>query len=161
MSAAARSLEVLSAPPTLPWEEWAVQAHADYEANLEPQALAGMPAESPRGPVDMAEVVALLQKHLPPDAAITNGAGNFASWVHRYFRYHGLAKGHKTQLGLRRAGGHRGQPGNGSRGLHHCRRRRFSDDRARARDGFAARRQEHHRAAEQRHVRHHPHAPGA
>lgn len=98
MSAAARSLEVLSAPNSLPWEEWAAQAHADYEANLEPQALAGMPAETPRGPVDMAEVVALLQKHLPPDAAITNGAGNFASWVHRYFRYHGLAKGSKTQL---------------------------------------------------------------
>ncbi|WP_018902981.1 thiamine pyrophosphate-binding protein [Variovorax paradoxus] len=98
MSAAARSLEVLSAPPTLPWEEWTLQAHADYEANLEPQPLAGMPAETPRGPIDMAAVVALLQKHLPPDAAITNGAGNFASWVHRYFRYHGLAKGHKTQL---------------------------------------------------------------
>ena len=98
MSAAARSLEVLSAPPTLPWEEWTLQAHADYEANLVPQALAGMPADTPRGPVDMAEVVALLQKHLPADAAITNGAGNFASWVHRYFRYHGLAKGAKTQL---------------------------------------------------------------
>jgi acetolactate synthase-1/2/3 large subunit len=98
MSAAARSLEVLSAPPTLPWEEWTLQAHADYEANLVPQALAGMPAETPRGPVDMAEVVALLQKHLPADAAITNGAGNFASWVHRYFRYHGLTKGAKTQL---------------------------------------------------------------
>ena len=98
MSAAARSLEVLSAPPTLPWEEWTLQAHADYEANLVPQALAGMPAEMPRGPVDMAQVVALLQKHLPADAAITNGAGNFASWVHRYFRYHGLAKGAKTQL---------------------------------------------------------------
>jgi acetolactate synthase-1/2/3 large subunit len=48
--------------------------------------------------VDMAEVVALLQKHLPRDAAITNGAGNFASWMHRFFRYHGLAKGYKTQL---------------------------------------------------------------
>jgi acetolactate synthase-1/2/3 large subunit len=98
MSAAARSLEVLSAPPTLPWEEWTLQAHADYEANLVPQALAGMPADTPRGPVDMAQVVALLQKHLPADAAITNGAGNFASWVHRYFRYHGLTKGAKTQL---------------------------------------------------------------
>ncbi|MFM9926950.1 thiamine pyrophosphate-binding protein [Variovorax sp. H27-G14] len=98
MSAAARSLEVLSAPPTLPWEEWTLQAHADYEANLVPQPLAGMPAETPRGAVDMAQVVALLQKHLPADAAITNGAGNFASWVHRYFRYHGLAKGAKTQL---------------------------------------------------------------
>ncbi|MFS2163720.1 thiamine pyrophosphate-binding protein [Variovorax sp. Varisp62] len=98
MSAAARSLEVLSAPPTLPWEEWTQQAHADYEANLVPQALAGMPTETPRGLVDMAEVVALLHKHLPADAAITNGAGNFVSWVHRYFRYHGLAKGAKTQL---------------------------------------------------------------
>ncbi|MBT2299687.1 thiamine pyrophosphate-binding protein [Variovorax paradoxus] len=98
MSAAARSLEVLSAPAELPWEAWTAQANADYLANLEPQALAGLPAETPRGAVDMAAVVRLLQQHLPEDAAITNGAGNFASWVHRYFRYHGLAKGHKTQL---------------------------------------------------------------
>ncbi|RZL94888.1 MAG: thiamine pyrophosphate-binding protein [Variovorax sp.] len=98
MSAAARSLEVLSAPNVLPWEEWTAAAHADYLANLEPQALAGLPAEAPRGAVDMVAVVALLQRHLPPETAITNGAGNFASWVHRYFRYHGLAKGYKTQL---------------------------------------------------------------
>ncbi len=98
MSSAARSLEVLSAPTELPWEAWTAGAHADYVANLEPQALAGLPAETPRGAVDMVTVVGLLQKHLPPDTAITNGAGNFASWVHRYFRYHGLAKGSKTQL---------------------------------------------------------------
>ncbi len=98
MSAAARSLEVLSAPPEVPWEEWTFAAHAEYLANLVPQPLPGLPADMPRGAVDLAEVVALLQKHLPHDAAITNGAGNFASWVHRFFRYHGLAKGHKTQL---------------------------------------------------------------
>ncbi|CAN5894936.1 thiamine pyrophosphate-binding protein [soil metagenome] len=98
MSAAARSLEVLSAPTEVPWEDWTAAAHADYVANLVPQPLAGLPADMPRGAVDMAEVVALLQKHLPHDAAITNGAGNFASWVHRFFQYHGLAKGHKTQL---------------------------------------------------------------
>ncbi|MBB3178840.1 thiamine pyrophosphate-binding protein [Variovorax sp. Sphag1AA] len=98
MSAAARSLEVLSAPTELPWEAWTASANADYLANLEPQSLAGLPAETPRGAVDMVAVVQLLQKHLPPDAAITNGAGNFASWVHRYFRYHGLTKGAKTQL---------------------------------------------------------------
>jgi len=97
-SAAARSLEVLSAPPELPWEAWTTAAHADYLANLEPQALTGLSAEAPRGAVDMAQVVAVLQRHLPADAAITNGAGNFASWVHRFFRYHGLAKGYKTQL---------------------------------------------------------------
>ncbi|RYF70737.1 MAG: thiamine pyrophosphate-binding protein, partial [Comamonadaceae bacterium] len=98
MSAAARSLEVLSAPPELPWEAWTAAAHADYLANLEPQPLPGFPADAPRGPVDMAAVVALLQQHLPSDAVITNGAGNFASWMHRFFRYHGLSKGHKTQL---------------------------------------------------------------
>ncbi|MBO9649828.1 MAG: thiamine pyrophosphate-binding protein [Variovorax sp.] len=98
MSAAARSLEVLSAPTDLPWEAWTAAAHVDYVANLEPQPLAGLPPETPRGAVDMVQVVQLLQKHLPPDAAITNGAGNFASWVHRYFRYHGLTKGAKTQL---------------------------------------------------------------
>jgi acetolactate synthase-1/2/3 large subunit len=43
-------------------------------------------------------VVAVLQRHLPTDAVLTNGAGNFASWVHRYFRHHGLTKGFKTQL---------------------------------------------------------------
>jgi len=98
MASAARSLEVLSAPPELPWEAWTAAAQADYLANLEPQPLAGLPADAPRGEVDMVAVVQLLQQHLPEDAAITNGAGNFASWVHRYFRYHGLAKGHKTQL---------------------------------------------------------------
>jgi len=46
----------------------------------------------------MPAIVALLQKHLPADAVVTNGAGNFASWVHRFWRYPGLAKGLKTQL---------------------------------------------------------------
>jgi acetolactate synthase I/II/III large subunit len=90
MNAAARSLEVLTAPPTVPWEAWAQACHADYLANLQPNALPG--------DIDMPAIVALLQKHLPADAVLTNGAGNFASWVHRFFRHHGLAKGHKTQL---------------------------------------------------------------
>lgn len=98
MNAAARALEALGAPNELPWQSWAAAAHVDYLANLEPQPMVGLSADAPRGAVDMVTVVALLQKHLPADAAITNGAGNFASWVHRFFRYHGLSKGHKTQL---------------------------------------------------------------
>ncbi|CAA9436898.1 MAG: Thiamine pyrophosphate-requiring enzymes, partial [uncultured Ramlibacter sp.] len=90
MNAAARSLEVLTAPTDLPWQAWTDAAHADYEANLVPQPLPG--------DIDMPAIVALLQKHLPADAVLTNGAGNFASWTHRFFRHHGLAKGHKTQL---------------------------------------------------------------
>ncbi len=90
MNAAARSLEVLSAPSSLPWADWTAAAHVDYECNLVPQALPG--------DIDMPAIVATLQKHLPTDAALTNGAGNFASWMHRFYRYHGLAKGVKTQL---------------------------------------------------------------
>jgi acetolactate synthase-1/2/3 large subunit len=28
-----------------------------------------------------------LRDRLPPDAIVTNGAGNYATWVHRYFRF--------------------------------------------------------------------------
>lgn len=90
MNAAARSLEVLTAPPSLPWEAWTAAANADYLANLQPQSLPGE--------IDMPAIVALVQKHLPADTVVTNGAGNFASWVHRFWRYRGLAHGDKTQL---------------------------------------------------------------
>ena len=90
MNAAARSLEVLTAPASLPWEAWAKAAQADYQGNLVPQALPGE--------IDMPAIVAALQKHLPADAVLTNGAGNFASWVHRFYQHSGLSKGFKTQL---------------------------------------------------------------
>lgn len=98
MNAAARSLEVLTAPLSVPWTDWAQQANADYVANTQAQALAGLPTDSANGLVNMPEVVAALQRHLPADAVLTNGAGNFASWVHRYYKHHGLSKGYKTQL---------------------------------------------------------------
>jgi acetolactate synthase-1/2/3 large subunit len=90
MNAAARSLEVLTAPTDLPWGDWTRSANADYLANLVPQALPG--------DIDMPAIVATLKKHLPEDAVLTNGAGNFASWMHRFFQHNGLVKGHKTQL---------------------------------------------------------------
>ncbi len=90
MNAAARSLEVLTAPSELPWVDWTKQVHQGYLDNLKPQVLPG--------DVEMPEIVSVLQKHLPADAVLTNGAGNFASWMHRFFKHHGLVKGHKTQL---------------------------------------------------------------
>jgi acetolactate synthase-1/2/3 large subunit len=42
--------------------------------------------------------VTTLRRVLPDDAIITTDAGNFASWVHRFFKHHGLASGQKTQL---------------------------------------------------------------
>ena len=98
MNAAARSLEVLTAPSSVAWTDWAAQANADYLANTLPQTLAGLPADSAQGLVNMPEVISVLQRHLPADAVLTNGAGNFASWVHRYFKHHGISKGFKTQL---------------------------------------------------------------
>lgn len=93
MNAAARSLEVLTAPVSVAWEAWTVSANEDYLENLKPTPSANLP-----GDIDMPAIVGLLQKHLPADAVLTNGAGNFASWVHRFFQHHGLVKGHKTQL---------------------------------------------------------------
>jgi acetolactate synthase I/II/III large subunit len=98
MNAAARSLEVLAAPPEVPWAAWSEEAHADYEGNLVPHALPGLQGDSAQGVVDMPAIVAALKRHLPADAVLTNGAGNFASWVHRFFKHHGLVKGLKTQL---------------------------------------------------------------
>lgn len=95
--AAARSLRNTAAPPEVPWKDWARSVHADYEANVLPQALPGLD-DADQAAVDMPGIIAALQRQLPSDAVLTNGAGNFASWVHRYFRYHGLAKGFKTQL---------------------------------------------------------------
>ena len=37
--------------------------------------------------VDLAKVVVHLRDALPPDAVITNGAGNYTVWVHRYHRH--------------------------------------------------------------------------
>jgi acetolactate synthase-1/2/3 large subunit len=90
MNAAARSLEVLTAPADVTWSGWTQQAHQGFLKNLQPQSLPG--------DVDMPAIVALLKKHLPEDTVLTNGAGNFASWMHRFFKHHGLVKGHKTQL---------------------------------------------------------------
>mgnify|MGYP000703371365 FL=1 len=90
MNAAARSLEVLTAPTSLPWEAWTSEANADYQANMQPQVLPG--------DIDMPAIVGVISKLLPEDAVFTNGAGNFASWIHRFHKHRGLVHGDKVQL---------------------------------------------------------------
>ncbi|MCD8515212.1 MAG: thiamine pyrophosphate-binding protein [Burkholderiaceae bacterium] len=94
LSAAARSLEVLTAPPQVPWTDWAQGCHMDYLANID---VANGGVQLP-GEIDLPQVIHTLQRLLPADAVLTNGAGNFASWLHRFFQYPGLARGSKTQL---------------------------------------------------------------
>lgn len=90
MDGAALALASMEPPRTLPWGAWVDDANQDYLSNLVPQKLPG--------DVDLPSMVEVLHKHLPASAVLTNGAGNYASWTHRYYKHHGLAKGLKTQL---------------------------------------------------------------
>ena len=70
-------------------------AHVDdgvREANVDYQAWQGQ--KTIPGAVQMWEVMQHLESVLPPDAILTNGAGNYATWVHRFHRYRGF----RTQL---------------------------------------------------------------
>lgn len=48
------------------------------------------PGAAPANGVDLAATVAWLSANLKDDAMISNGAGNYTVWVHRYFRYRQL-----------------------------------------------------------------------
>lgn len=50
--------------------------------------------ESPKNGVNMAEIMFWLREHLPPDSIMTNGAGNYATWLHRYYHF----RHHQSQL---------------------------------------------------------------
>ncbi|WP_235865890.1 thiamine pyrophosphate-binding protein [Pseudovibrio exalbescens] len=63
-----------------PWAEHTDAAHLDY---LE---WSGARPEVP-GMLQMAHVVDWLEHNLPEDAIIANGAGNYATWVHRFHRF--------------------------------------------------------------------------
>jgi len=89
MACAAKALETLAPPTSLPWSEWTAQARADYEANLVAPAVE---------PLDMAVVIKTIQRLAPEDSVYTNGAGNYSGWLHRYCRYVGLNHHGKTQL---------------------------------------------------------------
>jgi acetolactate synthase-1/2/3 large subunit len=61
------------------WADWTSGARADYE---EWRKHTPMP-----GTLDLGECIAHLRGRVP-DAIITNGAGNFSAWVHRFWRWH-------------------------------------------------------------------------
>ena len=61
--------------------DWTHAARADYTAWQEPQ-------DTP-GAVKMEQVVRLIADRYAGRALFTNGAGNYAAFVHRYTRYHG------------------------------------------------------------------------
>lgn len=65
---------------------WLAESRQDY---LDWQ----VPQETP-GDLRMEQVIGSLSATLPDDAIITNGAGNYSAWLHRYYKY----RGWRTQL---------------------------------------------------------------
>jgi len=69
------------------WKEETAKARNDYLEWTEPRPMPGQ--------LQYGELIRWLSDHLPEDTIVAGGAGNFAGWLHRHFRY----KGFRTQLG--------------------------------------------------------------
>jgi acetolactate synthase-1/2/3 large subunit len=82
-ASAARALTPVQAR----WVESTQAARGEYEAWQKPVKVPGS--------LNMSEVILYLKKRLPPEAILTNGAGNFTLWAHRFYQYTGF----RTQLG--------------------------------------------------------------
>jgi len=68
------------------WKEITKEIHSNFLDWNKPLPMPGA--------LQYGEVIAWLSQNLPEDAILTNGAGNFAGWLHRHFQY----KGWRTQL---------------------------------------------------------------
>jgi acetolactate synthase I/II/III large subunit len=69
-------------PPA--WRAQTVQAHADYLAWTD------VPTPQPGG-VNLGAIMVWLRDNLPLDAILCNGAGNYAAWIHRFYRFRRFA----------------------------------------------------------------------
>lgn len=76
----AKGLSRLRTPTVIAWAGEAETAHAAWEK------WTTTPAQIP-GDFQYGEVMVWLRETLPPETIITNGAGNYAIWVHRYWRH--------------------------------------------------------------------------
>jgi len=76
----ASQLDVVHPPVAIGWSDETRAANADYRAWSEPPA-------RPVGGTEMGAVLRHLRETLPADSILTNGAGNYAGWLHRYYRF--------------------------------------------------------------------------
>jgi len=74
------ALEGLQPPNDIPWKGEADIAHADYLTWTDK-------ATPVPGGVNLGEILVWLRNNLPADSFLTNGAGNFAAWIHRFYRF--------------------------------------------------------------------------
>lgn len=76
----------LQTAPKAARRDWTSSARSNFETWQ-------LPVETP-GALKMENVICHLNDVLPDDAILTNGAGNYSAWLHRYYRY----RDHGTQL---------------------------------------------------------------
>jgi acetolactate synthase-1/2/3 large subunit len=82
----AHALSGLEIVPRPQWKTWAAGAREEY--------LQTRQGTHPDSAVDLCAVFKTLREMLPDDAIVTNGAGNYTGWLHRYFDY----RTYRTQL---------------------------------------------------------------
>ncbi len=86
MAPFARSVAAMEPVADPAWKGSAAEARADFVAWSSRREIPGK--------VQMWDVVDHLNAHMPEDTIYTNGAGNFATWLHRFHRYTGF----RTQI---------------------------------------------------------------
>ncbi|MGP1680476.1 MAG: thiamine pyrophosphate-binding protein [Burkholderiales bacterium] len=75
----AAALAALAPVEARPWREWTASAHADYREWTKPRTMPGK--------LQLWDIVDFLKQHLPADAILTNGAGNYSGWLHRFYQH--------------------------------------------------------------------------
>jgi acetolactate synthase-1/2/3 large subunit len=74
-----QALRALAPVDSSRWAEFTAAAHQDYLDY-------SRPIHNP-GALQLSEIISGLRGQLPEDTIMTNGAGNFAGWVHRFWQY--------------------------------------------------------------------------
>lgn len=64
-----------------PWAATTARLHTSHLEYAKPNDAAGVD-------LDLAQVVAHISRNVPDDTVITNGAGNYTGWVHRFHAFH-------------------------------------------------------------------------
>jgi acetolactate synthase-1/2/3 large subunit len=86
----ARMLAAMQPVDSSAWRHTIEEARAELRAWQERPPI----FKDGSAPLDLWQLVQDLQAALPHDTIITNGAGNYATWAHRFWRYGGM----RTQL---------------------------------------------------------------
>ncbi|MFZ6674968.1 thiamine pyrophosphate-binding protein [Undibacterium sp. Xuan67W] len=90
MQEIAECLAEMAALDASAWQHTVAEARAELLAwQQEPVIF-----KNEQAPLNLWQVVQDIMQSVPADTVITNGAGNYATWAHRYFRYGGW----RTQL---------------------------------------------------------------